>query len=284
MTQSDALSRREDHIPDKDTNNEDMVMLPKKLFVQVIDTKLKKDIQDAILKDSIVEDTIHSLKMGVPLPLQSAVSDWKIKDGITYSKDKCYVPQDLELQWKIVQRAHNHQTAGHPEIWKTKELVNQDYWWPGMGTFIWNYIEGCIVCQQMKVVTHKTKAPLMPIKDITKRPWGTVTCDFITDLPESHGYNSIMVMCDHSLMKGVIFHSCNKTMDASGMAEILLDTVYRRFRLLEVFISDRGPQFTSQVFRELGKILEIDMRMSTTYHPQTDGQLEQTNQKLERYL
>ena len=108
--------------------------------------------------------------------------------------------------------------------------------------------------------------------------------DFITDLPPSNGFDSIMVMVNHGLTKGVIYIPCNKTITAQHTTTLILDNVYKRFGLPDVIISDRGPQFTSKMFQELCKLLKIDQRLSTAYHPQTDGQTERANQELEAYL
>jgi len=49
-------------------------------------------------------------------------------------------------------------------------------------------------------------------------------------------------------------------------------------------VSDRGPQFAAEFTRELNKMLEIETRLSTAFHLQTDGQMERMNQELEQYL
>lgn len=165
------------------------------------------------------------------------------------------------------------------------ELVKRRYWWPGMSTFIRKYIEGCGICQQMKVDTHPTQVPPMPIPaDPDARPWSCITMDFITDLPESQGFDSVLVVVDHDLMKGVIFSPCRKTIDALGMAELLHADVYKWFGLPDRIISDRGPQFAAKVFQELCKKTGIKSTMSTVFHPQTDGETEKVNQELEVYL
>ena len=93
-----------------------------------------------------------------------------------------------------------------------------------------------------------------------------------------------MVTVDHGLTKGIIFSPCHKTIDALGTANLYLTNVCRRFGLPDILISDRGPQFSAKLFQELGKALGIDHRMSTTYHPQTDGETKCVNQELETYL
>ena len=94
-----------------------------------------------------------------------------------------------------------------------------------------------------------------------------------------------MIVVDHGLTKGVIYTSCKKTIDALGTAQLFLDHVWKRFGLPDTIISDRGPQFASKVFQEMCKLLKIDHRMSTAYHPQTDLYiLRHRTKKLDAYL
>ena len=108
--------------------------------------------------------------------------------------------------------------------------------------------------------------------------------DFITDLPESDGFDSILSVVDHGLTKGVILIPCNKTITAEQTAQLLVDNLFKRFGLPDKIFSDRGPQFAAQVFRQLLKILEIETALSTSYHPQTDGTTERFNQEIETWL
>ena len=108
--------------------------------------------------------------------------------------------------------------------------------------------------------------------------------DFITDLPESQGYNSILTIVDQGLSKGIILTPCNKTADSLQTVKMILDNVIRRYRIPKTVISDRGPQFASRTMKEVAKILGIEWRLSTAYHPQTNGESEQVNQEVENYL
>jgi len=108
--------------------------------------------------------------------------------------------------------------------------------------------------------------------------------DLITDLPNSEGYDSVMIVVDHGLTKGVILFPTNKTQTAAKTANMLLDRLYLRFGLPDKFISDRGPQFAAKAFRELLKLLEIKSSLSTAYHPQSDGATERVNQEIEAYV
>ena len=85
-------------------------------------------------------------------------------------------------------------------------------------------------------------------------------------------------------MKGVILTPCSKTIDATGVARLFLHHVFKCFGLHDSLILDRGPQFASAFARELACLLQYNIKLSTAYQPQTDGQTKQTNQEVETYL
>ena len=106
----------------------------------------------------------------------------------------------------------------------------------------------------------------------------------IMDLPISSGFDSVLVVVDHGLTKGVIFIPCHKAIDATSIATLFFKHVFARFGLYDKVISDHGPQFTSAFAKELAQLLEYDVVLFTAYHPQTDGKSEWVNQELETYL
>jgi len=71
---------------------------------------------------------------------------------------------------------------------------------------------------------------------------------------------------------------------AKGVAHLFHKNVFKRFGLYDKIISDQGPQFASKLAKELGRLLDYQVALSTAYHPQTDGQTERLNQELETYL
>uniref|UniRef100_A0A0W0FN00 Integrase catalytic domain-containing protein n=1 Tax=Moniliophthora roreri TaxID=221103 RepID=A0A0W0FN00_MONRR len=285
MVQSDALSRRSDLVEDEDTDNEDVIVLPDKLFINTIDTELKDMLEEALPTDEFFKMTVESLlEKGVTL-IKSSLQDWRTTDGILYYKNRVYVPNDLKLRKHLVKSIHKALLHGHPGQWNTVDQIQQDYWWPGMTKYIKAFVDRCAACQQMKINTHPTQVPLQPIgghKDVL--PFQIITMDLITDLPEVDGSNLILVVVDHAAMKGVIFIPCKKKLDAVETAELLFQCVYKRFRLPEKMISDRDSRFAAEVFTEMGRILGIKQMLSTAYHPQTDGETERVNQEVEIYL
>jgi transposase InsO family protein len=91
------------------------------------------------------------------------------------------------------------------------------------------------------------------------------------------GYNSILVVVDQGLSKGVIFIPCNKVLTSVDTTCQLLENIYKWFGLPDKIISDRAPQFALKAFLELLKLLGIKLELSTAYHPQTDGTTERVN-------
>ena len=154
-----------------------------------------------------------------------------------------------------------------------------------MASTVAQFVKGCALCQQMKINTHPTTPPLHPIppqKDAL--PFQTITMDFITDLPSSNNFDALFIVVDHDVTKAVVLMPCTKQIDAIGTAELYHNHVFRRFGLPKIMISDRGTQFASKVFQELCAKLGIKSKLSTAYHPQTDGQTERINQEVEAYL
>jgi len=71
---------------------------------------------------------------------------------------------------------------------------------------------------------------------------------------------------------------------AEGLARIFWDYIWKLHSLPESIVSDRGPQFTAEIMKELNELLGIQIKLSTTYHSQTNRQTERVNQELEQYL
>jgi transposase InsO family protein len=107
--------------------------------------------------------------------------------------------------------------------------------------------------------------------------------DLITGLPESQGYNAIMVVVDR-LSKMIHVIPTTDQITSEGIARLYKDNVWKLHGLPLHIISDRGPQFVSKFTRELNSILGIKVAASTVYHPQADGQTERVNQEVEQYL
>ena len=115
-------------------------------------------------------------------------------------------------------------------------------------------------------------------------PFEDVTMDLITQLPKSEGKDAIFVVVDKGISKGAVFIPCTSDITAEETSKLYIEHVWKRFGLPQRQISDRGSQFAAAFTRELLKELGVQQRMSTAYHPQTDGETERVNQELEQYI
>jgi len=136
-----------------------------------------------------------------------------------------------------------------------------------MKTFVTNYVKGCTTCQMNKVNTYPTKPPLFPITPTSTLPFQTIAVDFITKLPPSKGYNTILTAIDHDVSKASIFLPYNETIDSVGVAALYATHIFPHYRILLKIISDQDPCFDSSFTTKLCKLLEIKQNISTTYHP-----------------
>jgi hypothetical protein len=124
----------------------------------------------------------------------------------------------------------------------------------------------------------------MPL-ETPSRPWEGVTMDFVTDLPESMalGYTGIFVSVGR-LTKMAIDLPCRKDMDLLELARLWFDHVICKSGLTDNIVTDHGTQFTSRFWTRVCSHLSTDHRLSTAFHPQTDGSTERQNKTMEQYL
>jgi Integrase zinc binding domain len=134
---------------------EDKVVLPDNLFINLLNTELQERILNEKELDLDVKNAIKTSMKEGPTSLKNDLEDWKIEEidrqKMIFFKGKNYIPKDLELQRDIVKMYHDHKTAGHPGELETYNGIRQNYWWPGLQTFVKNYVQGCGICQQFKI-------------------------------------------------------------------------------------------------------------------------------------
>uniref|UniRef100_A0A8C9W0E0 Gypsy retrotransposon integrase-like protein 1 n=1 Tax=Scleropages formosus TaxID=113540 RepID=A0A8C9W0E0_SCLFO len=193
---------------------------------------------------------------------------------------KQYVPPGLRttlLQW-----AHDHPAAGHPGFGKTQARIQQLYWWPSLREDVQDYIRACPVCAQSKA-SNQSPAGLLEPQPVPNCPWMHLALDFLVDLPLSDGKTTILTVIDR-FSKGCRLIPLPKLPSALETAELLFQHVFRLYGIPEDIVSDRGPQFTSHVWRAFWKKLGVTVSMTSGYHPQANGQVERLQQDIGRYL
>jgi len=241
---------------------------------------LLEEVRKSKVKDDEVVKVVEEMKRAGVKMLRD--EEWREVDGIMYKEGKVYVPKDEKLRAEIIRLHHDTPIGGHGRQWKTVELVTCNFWWPGITKEVKRYVEGYDTCQHNKNHTEQLAGKLMP-NSIPEKPWIHISADFITKLPLAQGYDSVPVVVDR-LTKMVYFIPTTEKTSAEGLARLFRDNVWKLHRLPESIISDRGLQFAAGLMGELNEILGIRSKLSTAFHPQTDGQMERVNQELEQYL
>ena len=206
-------------------------------------------------------------------------------DNALFYRDRLWVPAVPGLRADLIKENHDQPACGHPGRNRTLELVKRQFYWRGMKDEIARYIRNCYICQRSKAPRDKYNRLLQALP-VPEQRWQDISMDFITGLPVSEGFNAICTVVDR-LSKERHYAPCVATdqgTSAEATADILMRYVFRSHGLPESIISDRGPQFVSLVWKALCQRLKIDVKLSTAFHPETDGQTERANQDVERYL
>jgi RNase H-like domain found in reverse transcriptase/Reverse transcriptase (RNA-dependent DNA polymerase)/Integrase zinc binding domain/Chromo (CHRromatin Organisation MOdifier) domain len=281
-TAADALSRPTGADEGKE-DNQQMTMIPEAAFIRIMGPDSDGSIEHTI---TIVQNHNRSLMeewTGI-YPIERIDNP-----GEPFWRDiksrRLVIPPDQGLKRELMNIWHEGAVNGHPGRDETIRRINKEYFWPGAKTWITDYIKGCATCQQNKNLTHRVKTPLFRIpSSINAKPFSHIAMDLITGLPESNGHDAILTIVDHGCSRAAIFLPCSTTITGTGIAQLYLKHLFRRFRIPQKIISDRDPRFTSHFARELTKGLGISQNLSTAFHPQTDGLSERANQWVEQYL
>jgi len=144
------------------------------------------------------------------------------------------------------------------------------------------FVQQCLICQQAKMATTLPAGLLQPLP-IPDQIWEELAMDFITGLPISYGFTVIYVVVDR-LSKAAHFMPLKQDFTSKLVAEIFFKNVVKLHGLPKSIVSDRDKVFTSQFWKFLWQFSGTTLKMSSTYHPQSDGQSEILNKFLELYL
>lgn len=180
---------------------------------------------------------------------------------------------------KVLHWAHMARFACHPGKNRTIQFLQQLFWWPSLIKDTQEYVAACPVCAQNKMLNTPPVGLLRPLP-VPKRPWSHIALDFVTGLPPSAGNTAILNIVDR-FSKTAHFVALPKSPTALETAKLLTQHVFRLHGIPQDIVSERRPQFASQVWREFCSELRGQLSLSSGFHSQTTGQVESTNQNLE---
>ena len=204
------------------------------------------------------------------------------QDNLLWYDGRLFIPEDTKLRLELLENDHDSRIAGHWGQDKTLELMTRNWYWPKMDETVNDYVRSCDACQRNKSRRHKRFGLLQPL-ELAYSPWTSISMDFITELPTSAGCTQIWVIVDR-FTKMAHFIPLKTDANAEELARVFVREIWRLHGLPENIVSDRDAKFTSAFWSSLMKLLDIKQRLSTSFHPETDGQTERVNQSLEQYL
>jgi hypothetical protein len=210
---------------------------------------------------------------------------FRVTDGLIWTKnfrgkEVICVPRENSLITQILTAAH--EVVGHYGEQRTCEYVRRWYWWPQMAKSTTSFCRSCEACQRAKGSTQRPAGKLHPLPIPTK-PWDSIGMDFVGPFPESKGFNYLwVIICRMISMVHLVPVTINVT--ASELSWKYLREIVRLHGLPSSIVSDRDSKFTSRWWKELQRILGAKLLMSTSFHPQTDGQSERAIRNVTQIL
>ena len=210
---------------------------------RIAEMPLREEMKAAAQKDAVYGELLDR-----PEPRSDGLA---VGDGLLWTCDGLfYVPNDLELQRRLLHEVHDTPIGGHMGLAKTIARLTSSCWWPGMKSMIADYVRGCTTCAAIKPSMQKPAGLLRPLP-VPEKPWRTITMDFVGPLPRTPDYfNYVLVVADKFTKRGH-FIPTTTNITAKETAELLLQHVVRLHGLPEAIVSDRGHEYTAHLFQEV---------------------------------
>ena len=202
-------------------------------------------------------------------------------DDLWYVGNRLIIPRTTNLRETLFILAHD--VLGHFGFDKTYGSLRNAYYWPNMRCDLeLGYVASCPDCQRNKASTIKPYRPLHPLP-IPDQRGDSVAIDFIGPLPDDEGNNSIITFTDR-LGSDIQLVASRTDISAENLACLFFDKWYCENGLPSEIVSDRDKLFISRFWKSLHKLTGVKLKLSTAYHPQTDGSSERTNKTVNQAL
>ena len=245
--------------------------------------KFIKEIKKIAKQDSHYQQLIKRIKRRIP----EVTKKYKIKDDSIYLIDKknkrLFIPNDRKLITLLLSEHHDTPIAGHFSSEKTYENLYKNFYWSKMRKDVYEYVKSCDSCQRNKSSTQKEPGLLQPLP-IPTNPWESISMDFMYGLPKTKRENEGVIVFVDRLTKQAHLEPIPITITAIQTANILFKLIFRNHGLPKEIVSDRDPKFTSSCWKTLCKIIGTQLNLSTSFHPQSDGQSERLNKTISEML
>ncbi|KAI1508209.1 rve domain containing protein [Pyrenophora tritici-repentis] len=266
---------------------DDLVAADEMTTQEIVDALYPTDARLTAIRDALNNGhrriPHHLIAEGVRLELGDLETNAERKLFMRYNR--LLVPFSEKLRTRIIKDIHDSLPGGHGGRTTTYQQVSQWYYWQGMTDTIARFTNNCTTCRRSKVNRHAKHGLLHPLP-VPEKYWTDISIDFITPLPPSkwcgHSYRHIMVVVDRLSKKKKFIAIEN--MEVLTIVDKFLEYIWREEGYPKTLVSDRGRQFTSHFWRRLCDRVGTAPKLSTAYHPETDGQTENANADLKQYL
>lgn len=195
---------------------------------------------------------------------------FSLDNDLLYFRGRTWLGGTPTLQEQIMIAFHASTVGGHSGFPVTFSRIRPLFAWPKMNTMIRQFVQTCLTCQQAKPEQVKYPGLLQPLPTPDKA-WKMITMVFVEGIPISGHANCILVIVD-KLTRYAHFIPLHHPFTAAKVALAFVDNVFKLHSMPEIIVSDRDPIFTSRFWKELFSLVGTDLRMSSAYHPKTDGQ------------
>lgn len=251
-------------------------------------SSLEEEWAGAIQQDDVYQQLLTAKESGkrtVPTELAGrarvSMADLSIESGRLQYRGRWWVPESEPLRTRLMQETHDSKLMGHPGKNGLVAILNRQYYWPMNGRDVQRFVSNCDGCRRTVPWRERRHGLLKPLP-IPDRIWREISIDFVGPLPDSGNCQNVMVITDR-LSKGVILEACS-SMDMDYIARLFIRCFTRRHGVPDAITSDRGSQFVNGLWDRWTRILGIRKRLSTAWHPETDGATERLNAEVTRLL
>ena len=206
-----------------------------------------------------------------------------VQNDVLWHGNRLCVPSMTALKKELLKEAHNSTLVVHPGSTKMYHDLKTHYWWNGMKRDIAEYVARCLTCQRVKTEHQKPGGLLQPLP-IPEWKWEHITMDFMIGMPKTiKQHDSVWVIVDR-LTKAAHFLPIKATFTSEQLANLYIKEMVRLHGVPLSIVSDRDTKFVSRFWQGFQRAMGTELRLSTAFHPQTDGQSERTIQTLEDML
>ena len=254
-----------------------------------IHTQMSEDVRkkwiESYLEDPVLR-TVWEDKHSEVSAWEPGFRFFKDLDGLLYFRDADYhprlcVPKALRLE--VLTEAHESPfESAHMGPEKLWYRLSPKFYWKRMKADVVRFCETCDVCQKIKTSNFNRYGYLIP-NPIPSRPYASISMDFIVNLPMCGEFNAIYVVVDR-LTKHANFIPTSTGITAREFARLFTKHIICKYGIPESIISDRDPRWTSDFWKGIAQEIKTKMLLSSSHHPQHDGQTEILNRLLETML